>query len=106
MSKTDWRAIVHDSRHRRAFEALEDPQWDWRTATAIAKASGLSEEEVAQLVDLYPVLVRRSLAPGKTGEHLYTLQSKYLARQSPVRKIWTFLSSNSSTNLSGSGDAP
>ena len=105
MSKTDWRSVVHDPRHRRAFEALEDPQWDWRTAAAIAKASGLSEDEVAQLVDLYPVLVRRSFAPGKKGEYVYTLHSKYLAHQNPISKVWMFLTSNSSTNLSGAGDS-
>lgn len=98
MAQTDWRLVIKDPKLIRAFEALEDPRWDWRTASAIAKASGLTEAQVAQFPVLYPTLVRRSLSPGQAGGYVYTLQSKHFANQSPLQKAITFISSSSSSS--------
>ena len=100
MTPTDWRSVITDPQEIRAFEALEDSRWDWRTAAAVAKASGLSEAQVAHLPAKYPTLVRRSLGEGRGGEYLYTLHSKYFAHQNPLQKVWTFISSSSSTSSS------
>ena len=95
---TDWRKVVTDPRHVAAFQALEDARWDWRTASAVAKASGLDALEVRRLPDLYPTLVRRSFQPSPSGQDIYTLQSKFFASQPPLQKVWTFLSGSSSSS--------
>jgi len=100
MTPTDWRTVIKDPQEVRAFEALEDSRWDWRSTAAVARTSGLSEAQIAQLPAKYPTLVRRSLAEGRAGEYLYTLHSKYFAQQNPLQKAWTFLSSSSSTSSS------
>jgi len=101
MPTGDWRGVVTDPKHVAAFEALEDPNWDWRTAASVAKASGLSEHEVARLPDLYPSFVRRAPAPGPGAEYLYTLHSKFYAQQPAIAKVLTFLSSSSSSSSQG-----
>jgi len=93
-----WRDTVTDPREIKIFEALEDPQWEWRTLGALARASALSETEVRGILMKCPALVRRSSIPNKSGEELYTLQSRYFARQSPLEKLWTFMSSNTSSS--------
>ena len=93
-----WRDAVTDPREILIFEALEDPKWEWRTLAALARTSGLSETEVRGIMMKYPMLVRRSGIPSESGDELYTLQSRYFARQSPLEKVWTFMSSNTSSS--------
>lgn len=93
-----WRDVVTDPAEVPVFEALEDPKWEWRTLGALARTSGLSETEVRGVLTKYPLLVRRSGVPGKSGEELYTLQSRYFERQGPLEKAWTFMSSNTSSS--------
>lgn len=98
MAETDWRKIVTHPAEIRIFEALEDPQWEWRTLGALSRASGLGEQEVRSILAKYPVLVRKSLLPSEKGEDLYTLQQAYFERKSLLGKSWGFLSSSSSSS--------
>jgi hypothetical protein len=100
MPETDWRGVITDPSERRLFEALEDQQWEWRTVAALSRASGMDELNVRRVLNQYPTLVRRSLTPSQIGEDLYTLQSRYYARQNPLEKGWNFLSSSSSSSSS------
>jgi len=96
MFETDWRKIISDPIERRLFEALEDPRWEWRTISALSKATGLGPEDTRRILRKYPVLVRQLEAPWPSGEELYTLQRRYFERQSAIKKVWTSVSSSSS----------
>lgn len=96
MNDLNWRNVVQSERERRMFIALEDPRWDWRTVPSLARASGMSEGQTRAAISRYPQLIRRSRVPSASGEDLYTLQSRYYERKSPLEKGWDFLSSSSS----------
>lgn len=100
MSASDWRSVVTDPQHVKIFEALEDSRWDWRTLGALTQASGLDAGQTLRVLNTYPTFVRRSAVPGPNGEELFTLQSKYFERKSPLQKAWDFLSAPSSSSSS------
>jgi hypothetical protein len=72
----NWAEAVSDPGERRIFEALADPRWEFRTLSALARISGLTEEKVQELLARYPDLVRRSPIPDSKGRQLYTLASR------------------------------
>ena len=94
MDQTDWRQVVTETTERKIFEALEDRRWDWRTISALARASGLSAESARRVIQKYPILVRQSAVLGPGGEDIYTLQSRYFERQSVGEKFWNTVSSS------------
>lgn len=98
MELPDWRSVVTEPREVLIFEALEDPQWEWRTLDALGTISGMSRDEVRGIVAKYPVFARKSQVPGQSGQDLYTLQSRYYERQNPIQKAWGFLSGPSSSS--------
>ena len=100
MSASDWRSVVTDPQHVRIFEALEDPRWEWRTLSALARASGLNAEQTLRVLNTYPTFVRRFAIPGPNGEELFTLQSSYFEKKNPLQKAWDFLSAPSSSSSS------
>jgi hypothetical protein len=93
----DWRQVITDPREVKMFEALENPTWEWRTPAALARESGLTENEVRAVASRHPELVRKSIVPSQTGEDLYTLQTRFYERKSPLQKGWDFLSSSSTS---------
>ncbi|SRR6266568_7543170 len=97
MIETDWNKVITDPVERKLFEALEDPRWEWRTISALSKASGLNQEGTRQVLRKYPVLVRQSVVPAANGEDLYTLRSRYFERQSTLEKFWNSVSSSPAT---------
>ncbi len=98
MFQTDWQQVVLDPTERKVFEALEDPRWDWRTISALSGVSELDAESTRRILQKYPVLVRQSTVPGPGGEELYTLQRRHFERQTVVEKIWTTVSSSTSSS--------
>lgn len=97
MFETDWRNLITEPAHRKVFEALEDPRWEWRTTGALSKASGLEVPEVEALLQDYPSLVRKSLVPGPGGKDIFTLQRRYFERKSVLEKIHSSLSTSSTS---------
>ena len=97
MFSTDWRQTIADPIETKIFEALEDPKWEWRTISALSKASGLNQESTRRVLQKYPVLVRQSALPAPNGEELYTLQRRHFERQSLLEKVWTSVTSTSSS---------
>ena len=77
MVELNWRNAITDERETKIFEALEDPNWDWRTVRALSKASDLEPEKVLTIITKYPHLIRKSAAPSEKGEDLFTLQSRF-----------------------------
>lgn len=90
----EWRKVVTDPREVRLFEALEGPQFQWRTMQALRKASGMSEEEVRATVSKYPHLIRQGRS--KSGEPIWTLQERYW-KQLGVTQILDFMSNLSTS---------
>lgn len=95
MDTLDWHSIIEDSRERSMFKALDNPSWEWRTVRALSRESGLTSDEVRTVIARYRQLIRQSGVPSEDGEDLYTLQSRYYERKSPLQKGWDFLSSSS-----------
>ena len=59
MLETDWRKVISDPIETKLFDALEDPRWEWRTISALSRATGLGPEDRGVL----PVLLHaRTLA--------------------------------------------
>ena len=97
MFSADWRQTIADPIEIKIFEALENPQWEWRTIAALSKASGLDQESTRRVLQKYPALVRQSALPGPNGEELYTLQRRHFERQSLLEKVWVSVTSTSSS---------
>jgi hypothetical protein len=93
-----WRQVITDPKQIDMFRALEDPKWDWRTPAALARESGLTEDQVRAVAAGNPELVRKSAVPSQQGEDLFTLQSRFYERKGPLKKGWDFLSASSSSS--------
>ena len=73
----NWKATVTDSDETKVFMALDGPTNTWRTTTAIARQTGLSEERVAQIFKKYNLtLTRLSEVPSISGQALVGLIEK------------------------------
>jgi hypothetical protein len=74
----NWKDVVTDPTERKLLEALQNPDWDFRTIRGLANALALPQEEVARILDRFRSLgfVRESPLPGNDGERLFTLASK------------------------------
>ena len=83
---------VSDPRDRKVLEALDNPNWDFRTVSGIAKDTGLSESEVRQILEKYPDYIRRSPLPDARGYGLYSLRSKPVTLQELLSEARTFIS--------------
>jgi hypothetical protein len=45
----DWRNVITDARELKLFNALEHPQYVWRTLPALVRESGMNDTEVTIL---------------------------------------------------------
>jgi len=60
-------------------QALENPEWDFRTLDGLAKDTGLSREEVKRLLDQHGDEIRKAYVTDRNGNILYA------PAQKPVR---------------------
>jgi len=73
----DWRATVKDPDEIKVFMALDGANYTWRTMSAIARQTGLSEERVAGILAKYHQnLTRLSDVPSISGSALVGLIEK------------------------------
>ncbi len=72
----DWEEKMTDPKERKVFEALSDPDWDFRTVAGLSRSAGISEAEVAAILGKYPDLIRKSAVPTRDGAELFTLRSR------------------------------
>lgn len=73
----NWKNSVTDSEEKLVFEALDGPQYTWRTVGGIARQTGLSEERVAEILRKYNLkLTRLSETPSISGSALVGLIEK------------------------------
>lgn len=88
---TSWSAVITDPREHKVFEALSDPEWDFRTVDGISKATNLTATEVKAILSKYPSLVRKSLVRDNDGRELYTLASRPPGPQEIVSQFTSFI---------------
>ena len=73
----NWKDTVNDPEEKRVFEALDGPQYTWRTIGGIARQAGLTEEKVAAILKKYNLtLTRQSETPAVSGSALVGLIEK------------------------------
>ena len=72
-----WQATVKDPDEIKVFMALDGPTYTWRTSSAVARQTGLTEERVLQILAKYNLtLTRLSEVPSITGKALVGLIEK------------------------------
>jgi hypothetical protein len=72
-----WQKSVTDPVEVKVFTALDEPQSTWRTMRGIARQTGLSESEVAEVISKYDSkLTTRSETPSISGSALVGLIEK------------------------------
>ncbi len=72
-----WKNVVSDPDEQKVFMALDGPNYTWRTASAIARQTDLSESRVWQILSKYNMqLTRLSEVPSISGSALVGLMEK------------------------------
>ena len=74
-SHVDWRKTVKDPREVKIFEALEDPNFLWRTKRALQEASGMTLEQVEATIKTNALFIREGRT--QSGELVWALQQRY-----------------------------
>jgi len=73
----NWQETVTDPDEIEVFKALDRPDYTWRTVSAIARQTGLSEARVTQILARYNLkLTRLSETPSVSGSALVGLIEK------------------------------
>jgi hypothetical protein len=76
-----WTHIVTDPKERRVFDALADAAYDFRTINGLARATGLEETEIEEIISRYPNLIRKSLVPYRKGGEIHRLYTLSVNKQ-------------------------
>lgn len=73
----NWKDVVKDPDEIKVFMALDAPSSTWRTASAVARQTGLTEARVWQILAKYNMqLTRMSEVPSISGSALVGLLEK------------------------------
>ena len=73
----NWQQTVTDPDEIKVFQALDGPEYTWRTVSAIARQTGLSEVQITQILAKYDLkLTRLSETPSVSGSALVGLIEK------------------------------
>lgn len=72
-----WKDAVNDPDEIKVFLALDGPNYTWRTASGIARQTGLTEQRVWEILKKYNMgLTRISEVPSASGSALVGLLEK------------------------------
>lgn len=71
-----WEEVITDPEEKKVFEALADPEWDFRTVEGIQRSTHLPYERIVEILRRHDNLIRKSAIPDGHGRDLYTLPSK------------------------------
>lgn len=67
--------------------ALENPRYQWRTISGVAKETGVSQETILEIISQNRDRIVQSSIPSAKGEDLYTTRKHYREFASPAQKI-------------------
>ena len=98
-----WRKAVTSSEGQKVFEGLEAEKWEWRTVGGLSSSTGVPLGDVKSILSTYAPYIQVSSSSTESGEHLYTLKSRYYARRGPLQRVRDFLIVPSSSSGSSSG---
>jgi hypothetical protein len=73
-------------------QALEDPNYEWRTVEGVAEQTGLPEANVRETLEELNGEIIRSSIPDESGRHLYTTRKHYRETQGLGTRILNALS--------------
>jgi hypothetical protein len=77
ITTVSWKSEITDPDEIKVFMALDGPNYTWRTTSAIARQTGLSEERVVEILKKYNLkLTRLSEVPSMSGKALVGLIEK------------------------------
>ena len=79
------------------FEALADPNWDFRTIDGLAQSTGLPEGLIKQILSNYRPFVRQSPVLDRRSRELYTLSSRGSTFRELLSTARAFISKSTST---------
>lgn len=82
----------------RIRNALANPKFDFRTASGIARETGLETAEVVRLLNEHSSQVRIAHSTNKKGSLLYTLRNKPKSFQESFSDIINIISSSTATS--------
>lgn len=72
-----WKDVIKDADEIKVFLALDGPNYTWRTTSAIARQTGLSENRGLEILAKYNMhLTRLSEVPSISGSALVGLLEK------------------------------
>lgn len=72
-----WKEVINDPEEIKVFLALDGPNYTWRTTSAVARQTGLSEDRVLEILAKYNMnLTRLSEVPSISGSALVGLREK------------------------------
>ena len=71
----NWKDVITDPDEIKVFTALDGPKYTWRTVSAIARQTGLTEDRVLQILKKHNMeLTRLSETPSASGTPLVGLR--------------------------------
>ena len=97
-----WRTVITAADAVKVFEALEDPQWDFRTVPGIARETGLAPKQVATIIAQHRELTREAALPDRDGQPLFTLAE----RKPSWREHVTYIEASWSNTIPITYDSP
>lgn len=72
---------------KKVFEALEDERYKWRTLTGVASQTGISTEEILQVLSENGDKIVKSSVPATNGDALFTTREHFHEMSSALEKI-------------------
>ncbi len=77
---------------QKVLNALQNPEYDWRTVDGIVQETGLSAEVVQQFLDTATDEVVQSTTPDARGHALYTTRDHFKSRKNILNRVLSVLS--------------
>ncbi|MCP4114090.1 MAG: hypothetical protein GY737_01575 [Desulfobacteraceae bacterium] len=71
----------------KVLEALENPNFTWRTVKGISEEAGISPQIVSEIIMSQKDWVVESSVPNTSGEALYTTRTAYMKRVNPIKRF-------------------
>jgi hypothetical protein len=62
---TDWRCLLMSKEERKVFEALDRPEWEWRTLDGLVQDTGLTRTCIVQALTKFHDQIKMAPHPQK-----------------------------------------